>query len=291
MDSLSARLAALDPDAHAEPVFAIAVSVKDHAVEVPTHAHRHGQLVVALQGAVTCRAEGGLWMAPIGSGVWIPGGVPHSNHVTINGAICLLFVDPAVPDLPPRCCTLPLSSMVIELIRHLAATEARPGEPADGQTRRIIEVILEELRRIDATGFHLPITDDPTLRLIADALIRTPEDRASVATWAARVAMSERALARLVVRETALSFGRWRQQFHIVTALQKLSAGASVQAVALDLGYGSVSAFIAMFKAALGVSPARYVARMTDPHGRARAASADDRRPLQEHRIAVEPQV
>ncbi|HWW11149.1 MAG TPA: helix-turn-helix domain-containing protein, partial [Brevundimonas sp.] len=69
-----------------------------------------------------------------------------------------------------------------------------------------------------------------------------------------------------VVRETALSFGRWRQQFHIVTALQKLSAGASVQAVALDLGYGSVSAFIAMFKAALGVSPARYVARMTRPH-------------------------
>jgi len=267
MDPLSARLAALDPDVHAGPAFAIAVSVKDHAVEVPTHAHSRGQLVVALQGAVTCRAEGGLWMAPIGSGVWIPGGVPHSNHVTVNGAICLLFVDPSVPDLPERCCTLPLLPMVIELIRHLAATEARPGEPADSRTRRIIEVILEELRRIDATGFHLPITDDPTLRLIADALMRTPDDRASVAAWAARVAMSERALARLVVRETALSFGRWRQQFHIVTALQKLSAGASVQAVALDLGYGSVSAFIAMFKAALGVSPARYVARMTRPHG------------------------
>lgn len=267
MDPLSARLAALDPDVHAGLAFAIAVSVKDHAVEVPTHAHSRGQLVVALQGAVTCRADGGLWMAPIGSGVWIPGGVPHSNHVTINGAICLLFVDPAVPDLPPRCCTLPLSPMLIELIRHLAATEARPGAPVDGQTRRIIEVILEELRRIDATGFHLPITDDPTLRLIADALMRNPDDRASVATWAARVAMSERALARLVVRETALSFGRWRQQFHIVTALQRLSAGASVQAVALDLGYGSVSAFIAMFKAALGVSPARYIARMNRPHG------------------------
>lgn len=270
MNFLSASLAAFDPDAHAEPVFALSVSVTDHAVELPTHAHRHAQLVVALQGAVTCRAEGGLWMAPIGSGVWIPGGVPHSNHVTLNGAICLLFVDPAVPDLPERCCTLPLSPMVIELIRHLAAT-APPGQPVDDQTRRITEVVLEELRRIDTTGFHLPITDDPVLRLIADALIRTPDDRASVAAWAARVAMSERALARLVVRETALSFGRWRQQFHIVTALQKLSAGAPVQAVALDLGYGSVSAFIAMFKAALGVSPARYIARMTRSHAEAPA--------------------
>ena len=265
MDPLSASLAAFDPDIHAGPAFAIAVSVKDHKVEVPTHAHSRGQLVVALQGAVTCRAEGGLWMAPIGSGVWIPGGVPHSNHVTVNGAICMLFVDPAVPDLPERCCTLPLSPMVIELIRHLAAT-APPGRPADGQTDRITQVVLEELRRIETTGFHLPITDDPTLRLIADALMQSPDDRASVPAWAARVAMSERALARLVVRETALSFGRWRQQFHIVTALQKLSAGASVQAVALDLGYGSVSAFIAMFKAALGVSPARYIARMTRPH-------------------------
>lgn len=268
MNSLNASLAAFDPDVHAGPAFAISVSVTDHEIELPTHAHRHGQLVIALQGAVTCRAEGGLWMAPIGSGVWVPGEVPHSNHVTINGAICLLFVDPSVPNLPQRCCTLPLSPMVIELIRHLAAT-TRPGEPVDDQTRRITEVVLEELRRIDTTGFHLPITDDPTLRLIADALIRTPDDRSSVATWAARVAMSERALARLVVRETALSFGRWRQQFHIVTALQKLSAGAPVQAVALDLGYGSVSAFIAMFKAALGVSPARYIARMTRPHGEA----------------------
>ena len=63
---------------------------------------------------------------------------------------------------------------------------------------------------------------------------------------------------RLVVAETGMTFSRWRQQLHIIIALQRLSAGHSVQSVSEVLGYDSVSAFITMFKKALGKSPARY---------------------------------
>jgi len=45
--------------------------------------------------------------------------------------------------------------------------------------------------------------------------------------------------------------------------LQRLSSGASVQSVAYDLGYESASAFITMFKAALGKPPAKYIAGAT----------------------------
>jgi AraC-like DNA-binding protein len=72
--------------------------------------------------------------------------------------------------------------------------------------------------------------------------------------------MSERTLARLVLNETGMTFGRWRQQLHIVIALQNLSAGVPVQRVSEDLGYESVSSFITMFKKALGKPPARYFA-------------------------------
>ena len=44
-----------------------------------------------------------------------------------------------------------------------------------------------------------------------------------------------------------MSFGRWRQQLHILIALQRLAQGASVQTVALDLGYEGASAFVTMF--------------------------------------------
>jgi AraC-like DNA-binding protein len=79
--------------------------------------------------------------------------------------------------------------------------------------------------------------------------------------------MSERTLTRLVLRETGMSFGRWRQQLHIIIALQRLSGGALVQRVAEDLGYESVSAFITMFKKALGKPPARYFADKDDGKG------------------------
>jgi AraC-like DNA-binding protein len=74
--------------------------------------------------------------------------------------------------------------------------------------------------------------------------------------------MSERTLARLVVRETGLTFGRWRQQLHLIVALRQLAAEDSVQRVAGNLGYDSVTAFITMFKKALGQSPTQYFAAL-----------------------------
>ncbi len=74
--------------------------------------------------------------------------------------------------------------------------------------------------------------------------------------------MSKRSLARLVVRDTGLTFGRWRQQLHLIVALRELSAGASVQHVAGSLGYESVTAFITMFRKALGEPPAQYFAKL-----------------------------
>lgn len=62
--------------------------------------------------------------------------------------------------------------------------------------------------------------------------------------------MSERNLARLVVKETGLSFRRWRHQLQLILALQALIDGHNVQQVAQMLGYDSTTAFITMFKKA-----------------------------------------
>ena len=44
----------------------------------------------------------------------------------------------------------------------------------------------------------------------------------------------------------------------LLAALERLATGVSVTNVALDLGYDSPSAFIAMFRRALGSTPKRY---------------------------------
>ena len=46
----------------------------------------------------------------------------------------------------------------------------------------------------------------------------------------------------------------------LLRALERLAAGASVTEVAFDLGYDSPSAFVTMFRRALGTTPGRYFA-------------------------------
>jgi AraC-like DNA-binding protein len=57
-----------------------------------------------------------------------------------------------------------------------------------------------------------------------------------------------------------LSLSLWRRQATLLAALPRLSAGAAVTTVALDLGYDSAPAFTTMFRQMLGVSPRGYLA-------------------------------
>ncbi len=94
---------------------------------------------------------------------------------------------------------------------------------------------------------------------IAKRLLANPGDRNTVGEWATQFAMSERTLARLVKQEIGLTFGRWRGTAAYRRGASKLSMGESVQRVAEDLGYESVSAFILFFKKTLGRPPKQYM--------------------------------
>jgi AraC-like DNA-binding protein/quercetin dioxygenase-like cupin family protein len=240
------------------PAVGLRVTVEDRRSEVPVHRHRQGQLVLALRGAVTCEVPRGIWMVPPSCAVWVPGGMPHSIRATANASICYLFVQPLAAPLPDECCTLAISPLVRELVLHMA--DEPSDYPPDSPAGRKAAVLLEELVRMPVQHLHLPTTEEPTIRKIAAVLVGDPADRRTLAQWGQAVAMSERSLARLVRRETGLTFGRWRRQLHLIVALRQLAAGQSIQRVADELGYESVTAFITMFKQALGKPPAKYFA-------------------------------
>ncbi|WP_241491209.1 AraC family transcriptional regulator [Sphingomonas sanguinis] len=251
--------AILDPDAADATAIAHRLDFSDHAAEVPTHVHRKAQLILASHGAVTCIAADDVWIVPPGCGIWIPGAVPHSARATANARVDYLFVEPGASRLPDHCCALELTVMIRAMIDRLAR---EPSDyPPDGHAARLARVMLDELAEMPRQRLNLPVSGDGRIRAIADALTATPSDRSTLAGWAARVAMSERSLARLMLRETGLTFGRWRQQLHLVVALRELASGASVQRVASELGYDSVNAFITMFRKALGSTPAQYFAQ------------------------------
>ncbi|HHW64501.1 MAG TPA: helix-turn-helix transcriptional regulator [Rhodocyclaceae bacterium] len=262
---MSASWRSFDPDRSTSPAIALRVEVAEHESEAPVHQHRKSQLVLALHGGVVCEVPGAVWVVPPNCAVWVPSGMPHSNRATPNARICLLFVEPGAVALPDTCCTLAISPLVRELIQHLAGL---PHDYApDSATGRIARVLLDELPNMPVERLHLPTSSEPRIRRIADALIRDPADRSTLPEWARRVALSERSLARLMRRETGLSFGRWRQQLQLLIALRELAAGASVQQVSAALGYESVTAFIIMFRKALGQPPTKYLASLTRERG------------------------
>ena len=57
-----------------------------------------------------------------------------------------------------------------------------------------------------------------------------------------------------------MAFGQWRQQVRILEALKQLAMHEPVTTLAIELGYESPSAFISMFKKALGKTPGQYFA-------------------------------
>ena len=186
--------------------------------------------------------------------------MPHCNRTTDNARLVFLFIESGAARLPDACCTLSISPMVRELILYLAGQP--PAYPREGPTARVATVALEQLATAPIEQLHLPVSEHPKIRHVTDAWEADPADRRTLAQWASQLAMSDRSQARLVQRETGLSFGRWRQQWHLIVALRQLAEGAAVQQVAGNLGYDSVTAFITMFKKMLGKPPAQYFASL-----------------------------
>ena len=98
------------------------------------------------------------------------------------------------------------------------------------------------------------------MRRVVEQMMASPAERDTVQAWAARVAMSETTLARLIGRETGMSFGRWRRQLSVMLAVGWMASDATIQQVAAALGYESVPSFVTMFGKVLGTSPGRYMA-------------------------------
>ena len=251
-----------DPDQVPRPVMTVGQTfvVGADGIEVRAHHHRKAQLIYMARGALTCEVSQGLWIVPPQCAIWIPGGTRHSVKGVGTLEVYGLFVDLAcAPTMPEVCCTVSVSPLLRELLLRCARFPAL--YPVKGVESRLATVLLDELAAAPVEKLHLPMPADDRLRRIAARMTADPADRATVHEWARRIGASERTLSRLVLQETGMSFGRWRQQLHIILGLQRLSQGAAVQSVATHLGYESASSFVFMFRKALGTSPARYMTR------------------------------
>ena len=107
----------------------------------------------------------------------------------------------------------------------------------------------------------------------APALTTPANDAEDIAAWGARLGASERTLTRRFQSELGMNFREWKRRLRLFKSMELLGAGMSVTATALELGYGSPSAFSYMFTREMGCSPKTYRAAP----GRERQRSARSR--------------
>ncbi len=247
--------------------------------------HARAQLIYAARGVMTVNAPQGAWVLPPLRAVWVPAGTPHWTRTASALSMRSLYIDPrSAPGLPAACCVVTVAPLLRELIAEAMALA--PLYEEAGPAGRLVAVLLDRIRTLPAAPLHLPLPQDPRLARIAAALREDLSDNRTLGAWGRAVGASSRTLARHFLRETGLTFRAWRQQARLLAALERLARGEAVTSVALELGYETPSAFVAMFRRALGTSPGRYFAapgghaeRPPRAKGAAARLGANSRRP------------
>ncbi len=227
--------------------------------ELKIHHHMKSQLLLVQRGALTCEVQGGLWIVPPRSALWIPGGTRHSIVMTgaCEGYGAFLAVDLDVR-LADACCVVSVTPLLRELM--IRAAQLPYLYEVGGTNLRMVSFLLDELGVANLEGLHLPMPKSPQLRRITDPMMSAPAERRTLSSWGSEDGASTRTLERMMRRETGMGFSRWRQQLCVVLAVKWMADGATIQQVAADLGYESVPSFVTMFKKAVGTSPGRYMA-------------------------------
>ncbi|MET3493331.1 helix-turn-helix transcriptional regulator [Variovorax boronicumulans] len=233
------------------------------------HVHEEGQLFALREGLQVIETPAGRWVQPPGWIGWIAPRCAHAAQSFGATAGWSLHIEPGMaaglPDGPHVFATTPLMQGLIDRLTSLESASAGFEE----RRARLVGVLLDELAASTKPSLHLPMPQDKRLAAMAAALASDPAMHYTIDQWADRIGMARRTLTRRFAAETGLSFAQWRQQSRLLKAIELLSLAEPVTAVALTVGYSSVSAFIETFRKHFGCTPARFLdSRMALPQAK-----------------------
>jgi AraC-like DNA-binding protein len=225
----------------------------------PALRHSWGEFIYSFCGLTEVKMGKHNLLAPPHLGLWI---APQTEHTCFNHqetAYCSLYIRKDLcAGMPGQTCALLVSPLVRAILEHLRDAASPETHPSQPQYNRLLRVLVDQLATCQATGSFMPHTDDPELHAILQALRDNPGDNRSLGELATAFHLTERTLMRRCRSKLGMSLTEWRQRLRLVTALPRLREGHSVESVALDLGYATSSAFIAMFRRLTGSSPGHF---------------------------------
>jgi AraC-like DNA-binding protein len=222
----------------------------------PDHTHARGQFAFAAEGAMTVVMTQGNWIVPPQCGVWLPAQASHEMQMSGQVRMLNAFVHvhgEQAGRLPPHCHVLSTSPLLRSLMSEAVQQPAlyAPGTRA----ARIMALLVDEIAAMQPLALNAPLPNDARLAALCRAILVAPSVSLCVDEAASRVGLSRRSFTRLFRNQLGVSFGAWREQACLLSAIARFAQGDSITRVAFDLGYSSPSAFSSMFKRVVGMAP------------------------------------
>jgi transcriptional regulator GlxA family with amidase domain len=137
----------------------------------------------------------------------------------------------------------------------IEAAEIQDRDDPSGYSDRVTALILDQLRRAQPLAAALPWPRQGPLLKLCEALYADPGDPRGIEEWGKVLGMSGRTLARRFEEEVGMSVRTWRRRLRLFKAIELLGGDLSITQIALELGYGSSSAFTYAFRTEMGRSP------------------------------------
>ncbi|MDQ4135015.1 MAG: helix-turn-helix transcriptional regulator [Pseudomonadota bacterium] len=225
----------------------------------PEHVHDWNQMVYAISGVLTVAVEGRSLVISPEQAVWLPTGLRHRVGTLLGAEFRSLWIaDEAGRDLPKGPTVFGVSPLLKALI--VEATDIEGEADSNGYTDRVIGLILDQLRRARPLPGALPWPrGGSALTALCEALYADPADPRGPEAWGRELGMSERTLSRRFEAEVGMSLRSWRRRLRLFKAIELMGGGLDVTRTAMELGYGSTSAFVYAFRTEMGCSPQAYM--------------------------------
>jgi AraC-like DNA-binding protein len=161
---------------------------------------------------------------------------------------------PYVDSLPATPQILAVTPLLKELLIHISIAPFST-DWSTGKAHQIANLCVAEIRDAAQEFLLLPLPSDRRLAMLGQHLECLPP---ALNELAQQVGACERTIARLVRRDTGMSYQEWRQQWKLIRAIEMLNVEERLSNVALELGFTSDSAFIAFFRGMTGTTPKAY---------------------------------
>jgi AraC-like DNA-binding protein len=224
----------------------------------PDHAHAWHQVVYAISGVLTVAVEGRSFVISPEQAVWLPTGLRHRVGSLLGAEFRSLWLaEEAGGNLPRGPTVFGVSPLLQALIVEAAEIAGRDDD--NGYACRVTDLILDQLRRARPLPGALPWPRSQGLVALCEALYADPADERGPEAWGRELGMSERTLARRFEAEVGMSLRSWRRKLRLFKAIELLGGGLGVTQTAMELGYGSASAFIYAFRTEMGCGPQTYM--------------------------------